>query len=122
MTREALWLALSELWLDTELQPFQHSHIAKVMRASGLPLDELEAILLYEVAPALWQNAHSVAGVWSGFDPDWLFEVCRGNREKRGNRWYRLRCRLLKRAMLGPVKEDWQKAKDRLAEDLPASS
>lgn len=122
MTREGVWLALSELWLDTELQAFQHSHIAEVMRASGLPLEELEAILLYEVAPAVWQNAHGVAGVWTGFDPDWLFGVCRGNRQKREKRWYRLRCRLLRRVMLGPVKEDWQKVKDRLPEDLPASS
>jgi len=111
VTREALWLALSELWLDTELQPFQHAHMAEVIRASGLPLDELEAILLYEVAPAVWQNAHCVAGVWTGFDPDWLIAACRRNREKRGKRWYRLRCRLLRKPMLGPVEKDWQQVK-----------
>lgn len=122
MTREALWLALSELWLDTELQPFQHSHIAKVMRASGLPLDELEAILLYEVAPVVWQNTHSVAGVWTGFDPDWLTDACRRNQQKREKRWHRLRCRLCRRVMLGPVRQDWQKVMELLAEELAAPS
>ncbi len=108
MNRETLWLALSELWLDTELQPFQHAHIARVLRASGLPQAELEAILLYEVAPVVWGNAWSVAGVWSGFDPAWLADGCRRNRDRRSRLWHRLRCRLLRRMMLGPVADDWQ--------------
>jgi hypothetical protein len=107
VTREAVWLALSELWLDTELQPFQHTHIARVLQDSDLPLEEIEAILLYEVAPVVWRNAQCVAGVWTGFDPDWLIDACRRNQQRRESRWHRLRCRLLKQAMLGPVKEDW---------------
>lgn len=122
MTREALWLALSELWLDTELQAFQHAHIARVLQDSDLPLEEIEAILLYEVAPVVWRNAQCVAGVWAGFDRSWLTGACHRNQQKRGKLWHRLRCRLLRKLMLGPVKEDWQKVKDLLLEDQPAGS
>jgi len=109
MNRAAIWEALAELWLDTELQPCQHAHIARILHDSGLSRAEIEAILLYEVAPAVWSNLWSVAGQWSGFDAQWLADVCERNLRQRSQRWHRLRCRLLKRLMLGPIREDWAK-------------
>ena len=48
--------------------------IARVLRSSGYSLRELRAIYLKEVAPVVYLNMFSVAGVWSGFDPVWLNE------------------------------------------------
>ena len=72
-TREPIWLALSELWLDTELTERDLNHIASVMAESNYSLGELRDIYLYEVAPVLYPNILSVAGEWAGFDEEWLY-------------------------------------------------
>jgi hypothetical protein len=105
--REAVWLALSELWLDTELDAGDLLRLAHGLHESGYPQAELEAIYAMEVAPAVWLNAWSVAGVWQGFDPDWLFERCRRNQARRARLGYRLGCRLLRGAMTGVTRADW---------------
>ncbi|MGA6103344.1 MULTISPECIES: DUF7079 family protein [Pseudomonas] len=115
--RERVWLALSELWLDTELDDADLRRIADALRTSALPPAELEAIYLHEVAPVLWLNAWSVAGVWSGFDPDWLFEHCQRNQVRRASRWFRWRCRLLRRPMTYANREQWQQVIHRVVED-----
>ena len=71
--REPIWLALSELWLDTELTEGDLNHIASVMAESKYSLGELRDIYLYEVAPVVYLNQMSVAGAWAGFDQRWLF-------------------------------------------------
>lgn len=105
--REAVWLALSELWLDTELDAGDLQRLARCLHESGYPQVELEAIYALEVAPAVWLNAWSVAGVWQGFDPDWLFERCRHNQARRARLGFRLGCRLLRGAMTGATRADW---------------
>jgi hypothetical protein len=67
-----VWLALSELYLDTELSSDQLEHLAKTLAASPYSRAELEAILLTELHPVLAANLLAVAGVWSGFDAAWL--------------------------------------------------
>lgn len=107
--RESVWLALSELWLDTELDESDFRAIAQTLAASGFTPDELEAIYRLEVAPVVWLNAWTTAGVWTGFDADWLFEACRRNQRRRHSLWHRGRCRLLRRAMSGAVEADWRR-------------
>ncbi len=70
--RRPVWVALSELWLDTELSTADLERIARVMADSGLTIDELRQIYLVEVAPAVSRNLLNVAGEWAGFDEDWL--------------------------------------------------
>ena len=70
--RRSVWEALSDFFLDTELQPRDLLHIARVLAASNYSEDELEFILRYEVAPVLSVNLMSVAGEWAGFDQDWI--------------------------------------------------
>lgn len=70
--RLPVWLALSELYLDTELSSAALAHIAAVLAASPYTIGELRYILLHEVHPACVANLLTVAGVWSGFDADWL--------------------------------------------------
>ena len=73
--------ALSDLFLDTELQPEDHQRIARVLAASGYSEAELEQILRSEVGPVLLPNLLSIAGNWAGFDLGWLeAEILRGER------------------------------------------
>jgi hypothetical protein len=70
--RRPLWVALSALFLDTELTPADGARIAQVMADSGLSLRELRAVYVREVAPVVSANLRMTAGVWSGFDEAWL--------------------------------------------------
>lgn len=104
--REAVWLALAELWLDSEIDTATLDSIVRSLRDSGLALAELERIFFCEVAPVVWLNAWSVAGVWDAFDPQWLRAECRRN-QMRG-RWHRGKCRLLRRPMTYACIEHWR--------------
>lgn len=70
-----VWVALSDLYLDTELQPHHYDWISSVILESGCTADEVEHILRQDVSPALSSNLVSVAGVWAGFDEDWLVKT-----------------------------------------------
>lgn len=72
--RKPVWLALSEMYLDTELADEDHQRIAAVCRAQQLLPDEVRQINYDEVSDVCIANLYSVAGEWAGFDPDWLFE------------------------------------------------
>ena len=70
--RWPVWLALADMYLDTELQPDELRHIAEVCVASGFSWLEIKQLNYDEVAPALWPNLQSVAGEWAGWDEAWL--------------------------------------------------
>jgi len=72
--RKPVWIALSDLWLDTELTASSINHIAMVMVDSGYSLSELRVICDSEVAPVVFKNLKSFAGAWSGFDESWLVQ------------------------------------------------
>lgn len=86
-TRRPVWLALSDLYLDTDTSRW-YPQIAAVLADSGYPLEQLRQILLHEVHPAVRANLFAVAGVWTGFDEDWLVE--RILRRHARPRWRRL--------------------------------
>ncbi|MBB4480792.1 hypothetical protein [Rhizobium etli] len=65
--RLPVWHALSDVFLDTELQARDHHRIAKTLDISGYSLAELRSILEDEVAPAFASNLWSVAGEWAGW-------------------------------------------------------
>jgi hypothetical protein len=89
--RQPVWEALSEFWLDTELQEFQLNDIARVLAQSPYSFTEIKAIHLYEVAPSVSANVFSTAGVWSGFDANWLLECCKANVLRRDSVLWRAR-------------------------------
>jgi hypothetical protein len=68
--RKPLWLALSEMFLDTKLDDFNHTQIARVMKNSRYGLSEIERILNDEVYPACLCNLEDPVGVWDYFDED----------------------------------------------------
>ncbi|MFT3911365.1 MAG: hypothetical protein QM737_18225 [Ferruginibacter sp.] len=72
--RKPIWIALSEFYLDTELQDSDLRRIAFTILDSPYSLDEVKTINKYEVFPILQANLLSPAGEWAGFDKDWLVE------------------------------------------------
>jgi hypothetical protein len=87
--RKPVWSALSELWLDTELDRGDLAPIVDVLTASPYDVAELREIYLWEVAPVVAANLWSPAGAWSGFDADWLHVEARKRAERR-SLWLRL--------------------------------
>jgi hypothetical protein len=99
--RIPVWVALSDLYLDTDVAPFL-DHIARTLAASPYPLDTLRDILLDEVHPALHGNLLQVAGEWAGFDDAWLVaHLC----EVRATPLWRRR---LSHLSFGLVRDDWR--------------
>ncbi len=94
LSRIPVWEALSEFWLDTELDAFQFDCIARVLAASPYSIEELRKIHDYEVAPAVSANLAGVAGEWAGFDSQWLSERCAKFRLRRNSPFFRARIRL----------------------------
>lgn len=81
--RLPVWEALSEFFLDTELDDDDHQRIAKMLSSSPYSLRQIEDILKHEVYPALIWNLRSIAGEWAGFDQDWLIHQIKPNLNKR---------------------------------------
>lgn len=69
--RRKLWLALSELFLDTETRR-SFPGIVQVARDSGYSWKQIESIFWNEVTPAVGYNLFEVAGDWAGFPEEWL--------------------------------------------------
>ena len=72
--REQLWIAMSDLWLDQDLEEYQLQSIANVMRGSDLDEQELDDVFALELAPFLGANHLATIGVWDSFDQQWVCE------------------------------------------------
>ena len=81
--RKPIWIALSEFYLDTELQESDFREIAFKIIESPYTFDEVKKINKYEVFPVLQVNLLSFAGEWAGFDEDWLVGEIITLREKK---------------------------------------
>ena len=101
--RKPLWSALSDLFLDTELQDADLSYIALKMKESSYSLDEITDILMTEVFPVCISNLNPVAGIWEGFEGESLFrEIVNAKPPNRFQRWFYQR-------KLWMIKEDWER-------------
>jgi hypothetical protein len=109
--RLKVWEALSEFFLDTELQPEDHERIAQTLAATAHSEDEIEDILVGEVCPVCRWNMLSVAGEWSGFDSGWLKEKISPYLGKRPK--FRMLFNLRQRWMYA---RHWKKVKARMSE------
>jgi hypothetical protein len=109
--RLPVWEALSEFFLDTELQPSDHDRIAGVLAASKYSVVEIENILIDEVCPVCKLNMYSVAGEWMGFDTNWLKERMSPRFDKRPR--FRFWSFLAHRLMYA---RHWKKVKARMLE------
>ncbi len=70
--RIPIWIALSDFYLDTELQDHDFSHIASIIKKSPYSLAEIKQINREDVFPILYSNLLYEAGNWSGFQEEWL--------------------------------------------------
>jgi hypothetical protein len=70
--RRPVWEVLSFLFLDTELESNNFEEIVTALAQSPYSIKEIEDILFDEVYPICIWNLRSLAGVWAGFDIDWL--------------------------------------------------
>ena len=88
--RRPVWLALSDMFLDTDTALFRDGN-TRLLAASPYSVDELDAILREEVYPVCSFNLWQVAGEWAGFDPAWLEERILCGRPSPRPWWCRLR-------------------------------
>ncbi|WP_299391453.1 hypothetical protein [Pelagibius sp.] len=72
--RLPVWVACSELCLDTELAAPDFQRIARVCAASPYSGGDLDRIMFAEVWPAFGVNLLSVAGEWAGWDETFVKE------------------------------------------------
>ena len=81
--RITAWLALSELFLDTEHDDGDIARIGAALAGTGLDVDTLEKIYESEVAPVCWRNLCAVpGGAWAGFDREWLVQAITAHRKE----------------------------------------
>ncbi len=81
--RTPVWQALSELFLDTEMQTETFQWVARVAVDAGFSVAETRAILETEVLPVFGYNLLSVAGEWAPFDEAFVCQrVLRGLRRR----------------------------------------
>ncbi len=81
--RKPVWMALSDFYLDTELQDSDFRNIAATLMESPYSWEELRKIDKYELFPVLQPNLLSVAGEWSGFNEAWVIRVIQTSLSKR---------------------------------------
>jgi len=81
--RFPVWDALSEFFLDTELDKNDYDRISKVLAKTKYTISDLQEILYYEVYPACKWNMFSFVGEWAGFSPDWIMKNIAPNIDKR---------------------------------------
>lgn len=103
--RRPVWVALSELWLDNELDDALRERLAHELARSPFDEPELRAIHEHEVAPALASNLGSIAGEWGGFDPLWLEARCLEAAERGPSAAVRWFGRVLRSGRRSPVRE-----------------
>ncbi len=104
--REKVWVALSDLFLDTDVS-LSYDYISRVCADSSFSIQELEDILENEVAPVCAINLLSVAGEWAGFDEEWLFKSITQYKNKRRGYIGRIFKRLYQRNYHGGLQADW---------------
>jgi hypothetical protein len=112
--RKPLWLALSDLWLDTEPTELTYQAIVREISNLGYSFETAEKIMAEEVAPVVYSNLFNIfpGGTWDGFDADWLNKAIIQSLEKQEkNTIYRTwtRSSAGKFVMTNMVRDDWRK-------------
>lgn len=110
--RHMVWIALSRLFLDTELTPEALKQVEDTLRASPYDLATIDQIMLDEVSPVCLPNLRSIAGIWDGFDEDQLIAEC-AKQSTRRVKFAGLRRYLWQRSIRANVTA-WQKIRIRL--------
>ena len=103
--RRPVWIACSDLFLDTELQEFQYIQIAQTCAQSPYSWEELDIIMFQELWPAFRMNLYSMTGEWAGWPPEFIEdEVLRAQKRK-----WRLPANFS--PMYPSFRKDWEKVR-----------
>jgi hypothetical protein len=81
VSREDVWEALGDQFLDTETRTWI-PRAAQTCVLAGLTREAAFDVWAYEVTPALYLNLWSVAGEWAGWDRAWLEQRVRASAVK----------------------------------------
>ncbi|RAQ54734.1 hypothetical protein AFGD_003733 [Aspergillus flavus] len=73
-------ICLSTLFLDCEMSSDDIALMAQSLHRLGIPVDQLDHILCYEVSPILYPNLLNPAGTWDYFDETDLITCINGLR------------------------------------------
>jgi len=114
--RQRLWKAMSEFYLDTELQNYDYRSIVEVLLESNKSIKELMEIDKYEVFPVLKYNLISVSGTWAAFDMNWLFEECTKNYHQKNKLYFRIKTKINMLFIKYDNKEHWKIIKKMIKE------
>ncbi len=82
LERQAIWLALADFYLDTELSDRAFRSIATVILNSPYTFEQVKLIDKYEVFPVLQANLLSPIGEWAAFDDQWLITTIKRRIER----------------------------------------
>lgn len=81
--RSPVWRALSDLFLDTELDRRDLRAIAETIKTACFSVEEAEEILYQEVAPVFFGNLMTTAGEWQPWDEEQVREMVCGRLQKK---------------------------------------
>lgn len=114
--RVPVWRALSDLFLDTELDAADFTAIAETIRTAGFTADQAEEILQFDVTPVFWGNILATAGEWEPWSKSQVREmVCRRLRSRsQALGWLR---GWVFRKLMSVVREDWLRVRALLDSD-----
>lgn len=112
--RKSIWTALSEFYLDTELESEDFDRITTIFQNSRLSIKDIKQIDLMEVFPLLQPNLLSVAGVWVDFEEDWLISECKKRYNRRENLLHKLNCKFWNIFFYWMRKDYWNQIEKRM--------
>ena len=104
--RRGAWDALSFLFLDAEVRDWLPGAAVTLVEL-GYSREEIEGIFLDEVTPVLHGNLKQVAGLWSGFDLDWLASEIKKRKPAPAPRSFGRLRRLLYRMRAWPATDEF---------------
>lgn len=81
--RKPIWIAISDFYVDNELQEVDFKIIASAIKKSPYSFKEVKEIDKKEVFPVLFYNLLSVAGNWTGSEEEWLVNKISGKIRRR---------------------------------------
>ena len=115
--RRPVWEAMSDFFLDTELDDAALRAIADTLQESGYSTAELEDILETELGPLLYENrAHpGTSNVWSGFDGAWIERQLLAGKHRWYYKWHGIVSRWFCDSVVRQIKRDeWARVLQRM--------
>jgi hypothetical protein len=108
--------AISNLFVDTEIDELDRIGIAEALVFTGLNAAELDRIYYEEVAPVCNQN-YVTTGVWPAFDQQWLNDAIEKQKNSWAHRWLPVAIQNVRRKWHTQSSlADWEKIRNYVAD------